>query len=330
MSATERDHVNEWFRNTVFSRLDDKMNDVIIIVMQRVHVDDLVGHVLELGDWTVLNLPAIAPAATCISIGEHAVYEREEGEILHPDYEGQEALDALKTMLGSYAFEAQYQQNPLPAEGNMIKSKWFKRFAVTPPRDVFTRTVQSWDTATETGSSTSYSVCTTWGIIEHRYYLLNVSRGRLDFPTLKAAVVRHARIWGADTILIEKAGSGHALLQSLFSETSLPLVCITPKFDKETRLAQVSALIEAGRVRIPWESPWLAEFENEVLAFPNGKFDDQVDSLSQFLGWVTFGQPPEININFNFIELGGHDSGGVRVRDRYAARMGGDVFSNLF
>jgi predicted phage terminase large subunit-like protein len=296
MSEAERNRVNDWFKNTVFNRLDRKTEDVIIIVMQRIHVDDLVGHVLELGDWTVLNLPSIAPEAASIQIGDDEFYHRKEREVLHPEHEGQEGYGEAKRMLGSFAFEAQYQQSPLPPEGNMIKAGWFKRYAEDLPREVFSQTVQSWDTATETGEAASYSVCTTWGIRENRYYLLNVLRERLEFPTLKRRVFRHARTWGANTILIEKAASGLALLQELVNETDLPVLAITPQFDKETRVAQVSAKIEAGRVHLPTEASWLVEFEKEVLAFPNGKFDDQVDSLSQFLRWLDYGQPPELEI----------------------------------
>ena len=328
-SEAERNQVNEWFRNTVFSRLDDKNKDVIIIVMQRVHVNDLVGNVSGLLKWTVLDLPAIAPAPACIQIGDNAFHEREEGDIPHPAHEDQAALDEIKQVLGSFAFEAQYQQNPLPPEGNMVKLEWFKRYAARPSRDVFSQIVQSWDTATETGAATSYSVCTTWGILENRYYLLHVLRERMDFPALKSTVIRHARNWGADTVLIEKAGSGHALLQCLLSETNLSAIAITPEFDKETRLAQASPQIEAGRVHLPTEALWLAEFEKEVLAFPNGKFDDQVDSLSQFIRWVIFYQPRHLYSRLTNFTRGG-DSGGIRVTDNYAARMGASVFGDRF
>ena len=110
-------------------------------------------------------------------------------------------------------------------------------------------------------------------------------------------------------------------MQCLLSETNLSAIAITPEFDKETRLAQASPQIEAGRVHLPTEALWLAEFEKEVLAFPNGNSDDQVDSLSQFLRWVIFFQPRHLQSRFTNFTLGG-DSGGVRVRDRYEERTG--------
>ena len=135
----------------------------------------------------------------------------------------------------------------------------------------------------------------------------------MNFPTLKHRVIRHARTWGATTILIEKTGSGHALFHSLLQETRLPVIPVIPQFDKETRVGQISAQIEAGRVHLPEEAPWLAEFEKEVLAFPNGKFDDQVDSLTQFLQWVTYEQPRELIVRIT----------SAASRTKYYDRMGG-------
>ena len=312
-SEAVRHQVNSWYRETLYTRLNDKESSAIIIVMQRVHEDDLVGHVLDLDDWTVLDLPAIATEFERIPIGRDVWVERRPDDVLHPEREDRDTLESIKRIIGSYAFEAQYQQNPLPPEGNMIKQAWFKRYKGDLPRDLFAQIVQSWDTATETGAATSFSVGTTWGVRENRYDLLHVLRERMDFPTLKSRVASHAHTSGADTILIEKAGSGHALLQSLYSETDLPVIAISPQFDKETRVAQVSAQIEAGRVHLPEEAPWLAEFEKEVLAFPNGKFDDQVDSLSQFLRWSQYHQPPELEVRITTTRRGG----------TYYDRMGG-------
>jgi len=294
MSAAERLRVIDWYRRTVYSRLDNKKDDVIIVVMQRIHVEDLAGHLESQGGWTVLKLPAIAPEAASIPISQGEVHEREKGELLHPDREDKKVLDEAKETLGSHGFQAQYQQDPVPPGGNMIKRKWFKRYDKRPDRDWFSNTVQSWDTAMETGEQTSYTVATTWGVRENRYYLLDVFRDRLGFPSLKKKAIRHACTWGADTILIEKAALGHALLQSLGQETGLPVIAVSPKHDKETRAAQVTPLIEARRVFLPEEASWLAEFEQEILAFPDGKHDDQVDSLTHFLRWADkrdHGQP---------------------------------------
>ena len=184
-------------------------------------------------------------------------------------------------------------------------------------RDAFEQIIQSWDTASETGEGRSFSVCLTFGVRENRYYLLDVVRDRLDFPTLKAKVVRHARTWGADHILIEKASSGRALLQVLLQETRLPLIPVSVDVDKVTRVARVSAYIEAGRVFLPNDAPWLATFMQEVLAFPHVTFDDQVDALAQFLLWI---QDRNARPKSRFYAIGG------RSGDRYYDRTGIPIF----
>jgi predicted phage terminase large subunit-like protein len=128
-------------------------------------------------------------------------------------------------------------------------------------------------------------------------------------------VKRRARVWGANTVLIEKAASGISLLQMLRKETNLPLIGVPPEGDKITRVEKVSAYIEMGRLYLPTEAPWLAEFRREILAFPNGKHDDQVDALAHFLIWAIHrdhDRPPRAYV------IGG-DTG---VRDHYCERTG--------
>ena len=146
---------------------------------------------------------------------------------------------------------------------------------------------QSWDTASKADEHHDYSVCTTWGSVGDKLYLLDVDRGRRDFPQLKRRVVELARQWKPRTILIEDKGSGTALIQQLRSEHhGIPYpVAFEPKEDKVTRLHAESARIEAGQVFLPTQAPWLDELRTELAAFPQGRNDDQVDSMSQFLAW---------------------------------------------
>jgi len=316
MSEAERKKVNDWFRNVAYTRLNDKAKDVIVIVMQRVHMDDLASYVQDLDDWTILNLPAIATEYEEIIVSDTHSVERFPGDVLHPARESLETLEQIKRAIGSYAFAAQYQQTPVPPGGNMIKRDWFKRYGKPPSLDRFPQIVQSWDTAIETGDSSSYSVCTTWGIFEERFYLLDVLRARLEFPALKKCVVRHAENWNANPILIEKAASGITLIQTLRSHSQLNLIAITPKFDKETRAAEASATIEAGRMFLPQEAAWLAEFENELLSFPYSKHDDQVDSMTQFIRWATTYGRRQLEFKVTVLRGGGD-------RNLYRERMGG-------
>jgi len=288
MSETRRASVAEWYDSTLSSRLDRKTEDAIVLIMQRLHVDDLVGHVLEKGTpWTHLNLPAIADVPQEIELGPGRVYRREVGELLHPEREPLSALEDLKAAMGSQAFSAQYQQRPVPPEGALIRQAWFRFYRGMPtpqPGDVI---VQSWDTASKADKTSNYSVCTTWlQRKNNEYYLLDVLRIRLEYPDLKRKILSHAKAHGAKTILIEDASSGAALIQDLRREGTIRPIAIKPEGDKIVRLEAQTAVIEAGHVLLPEEAPWLADFLNELLAFPHGRFDDQVDSLSQFLTYA--------------------------------------------
>jgi len=183
-SDLERGRVNEWYDTTLYSRLDDKEAGAIILVMQRLHEADLTGHLLEKGEFELLSLPAIATADENVPVGDNASYHRVIGEALHPARENLDTLRGIKSSIGSRIFEAQYQQSPMPAEGNLFKATWLKRYPSTPPREAFSDVVQSWDTATKIGDANDYSVCTTWGICQNTYYLLDVLRDRWEFPDL--------------------------------------------------------------------------------------------------------------------------------------------------
>lgn len=264
-----------------------------MLIMQRLHVDDLVGHVLEKSgaSWTHLNLPAIAEEPHEVEIGAGKVYQREIGEILHPEREPQAVLDELKAAMGSQGFSAQYQQAPLPAGGAMIKREWFRSYARRPERRSGDRIVQSWDTASKADKKNDYSVCTTWLVRGRDYYLLDVRRKRLEFPDLRRLAISHARSFKTKTILVEDASTGPSLIQDLKRDGKLRPIAIRPDRDKVVRLEAQSAVIEAGHVLITESAPWLGDFLNEILAFPYGRFDDQVDSLSQFLTWIAKPRP---------------------------------------
>ncbi|MBH5401182.1 phage terminase large subunit [Bradyrhizobium sp. CNPSo 4010] len=290
LSAKARAKIINWYQGTLASRLDDKQSGQIILVMQRLHPDDLSGHLLRTGDWCHLNLPAIAPDDCTIPLGPGRVKHWRRGEPLQPKREDARVLEAIKREIGSQRFAAQYLQQPVPDGGNALKREWFPTYDQCPVQQPGDRIVHSWDVAAAIGDSNDYSVCTTWLKRRSRYYLLDVFRARLAYPDLRRKIPQLAREFGADTILIEKAGFGLSLLQDLRTAPPHgmpPPIGIVPKGDKQDRLAAQSAKIEAGQVVLPGEAPWLADFLNEALAFPNGRHDDQVDSLSQFLYWAS-------------------------------------------
>ena len=197
------------------------------------------------------------------------------------------ALMAVKQSVGSINFEAQYQQNPVPAEGNMIRAEWLGSYDMLPRRG--DEIVQSWDTASKEGVHNDWSVCITAIVVHQAVYVIDVVRKKAEFPDLKKLAISNALTHRATVLLVEDQASGTQLLQTLRSEgpvgVPLPIAC-RPESDKKSRVAGISAMIEAGQLRLPAEAPWLAEFKHELLAFPNGRFDDQVDALSQLLTWV--------------------------------------------
>jgi hypothetical protein len=170
ISEATRSGVNEWFDHTLYSRLDDKRQDVIILIMQRLHVEDLVGYLLQKEPWLHLNLPAIAEVEQRIQIGPDESYTRKVGEILHEAREPRSVLERLRLALGSFNFSAQYQQCPVPLEGEIIKWDWFRFYDELPVRAAGDRIIQSWDTASKAEEISDYSVGTTWLTEGNNYY----------------------------------------------------------------------------------------------------------------------------------------------------------------
>ncbi len=290
MSETTRNAVNDWFLSTLASRLNDKKHGSILTVMQRLHQFDLAGMLLESGEWDELSISAIATDDAVIPLARGRTYRRTAGEALHAAREPLEDLLRIKKSIGSVNFAAQYQQQPVPAEGNMIRAEWLKACDTALARaEGGGRIVQSWDTASKEGVLNDWSVCITAFVRRQEVFVLDVWRRKVAFPALRKAAIANAREYRANAILIEDQASGTQLLQSLRNEqpVGVPLpIARKPEADKRTRLAGVTAMIEAGRLLLPLDAPWLGEFKHELLAFPSSRHDDQVDALSQMLIWV--------------------------------------------
>jgi predicted phage terminase large subunit-like protein len=285
LSETKRSAANQWFANTLLSRLDDKRTGAIAIVMQRVHMDDLTGFLLsQSSEWELLSLPAIAEFEETIALGNGHSHRRQFGEALSPEREPVHVLEALKLQIGSDAFSAQYQQAPVPPGGAMVKRHWVRRYGDELPSPAEQlMTVQSWDTASKGGPDNDWSVCTTWILTRRkRWYLLDVWRRRVDYPALKAAAQSLAKKWSAWRVLVEDAATGTALVQEL-REMIPGIIAVKPVGDKASRMAVASAKFEAGQVFLPERANWLPDLEAELFAFPGGRHDDQCDSISQAL-----------------------------------------------
>jgi predicted phage terminase large subunit-like protein len=287
MSKVAREAVISWFKTTLSTRLDDKQTGIIILVMQRLHVDDLVGHILQEDPhhWVHLDLPGIAEEPQEVALGNGRVYKRAVGEVLHAEREPLELLLHQKATMGSAAFAAQYQQRPVPAEGNLIKAQWLRNYDLLSEKQPLDKIVQSWDCAAKSGELNDYSVCLTFLVRKNEFYLVDVLRQRLSYPELKKKVLEQKTRLKADVVLIEDTGHGTALIQDL-RVNGLHAIGRRPEKDKITRMSAQSAKIEAGQLLLPTRASWLEDFTAEILAFPAGRHDDQVDALSQFLAWA--------------------------------------------
>ena len=288
LSDAQRQAANEWFSHTLYSRLNNKRHGAIVVIMQRLHEDDLVGHVLTQEPWEVLRFPAIAEedeVHQIETIWGPRTFTRGQAEALHPAREPLDTLDQIRHTIGEYNFAGQYQQSPAPLGGGMVKKEWFKFYGEKDRPESFDRVVQSWDTANKATDLSDYSVCTTWGIKGKNLYLLSVLRKRLEYPDLKRAAREQQCLFNASVVLIEDMASGTQLIQELIVDGCYAVTKYKPECDKVMRMHAQTAVIENGLVYVPQTAPWLAEYLHEMAVFPKGKHDDQVDSTAQFLDW---------------------------------------------
>lgn len=299
LSETKRKSVNNWYSNTAYTRLDNKKEGCIIIVMQRIHVEDLVGHVLDKEEWRHINLPA-----TAVKNERHIlrrpnrklyILKRKVGDLLHPEREPKHILENLRKTLGEYEYSSQYQQMPAPPGGGIIKFEWFKQYKELPVEKPM-RILQSWDTASKVDDHNDFSVCTTWYQYENAYYLVDMYREKLEFPQLYGAVRQQYERHKPSIVVIEDKNSGVHLIQQLRQDTCIPVKPNIPKTDKATRAMAMTPQIEAGNVFIPSGARWLPDFKLEVIHFPKGKHDDQIDSVTQALEYFADHKPSAFHI----------------------------------
>lgn len=187
-----------------------------------------------------------------------------------------------------YNFAAQYQQDPQPPSGNIVKKKWLKFYGPNDKPERFSQVIQSWDTANKDNELSDYSVCTTWGVKGQHLYLLDVNRRKLEFPSLKRAVLDLAKLHNATLVLVEDKASGTQLIQELRA-AHFSKVKEAPAIDgdKIMRLHSQTAKIEGGFVLFPEKAHWLDTYLKELTSFPNSKYADQVDSTVFALAWST-------------------------------------------
>jgi len=337
-SKVKRNRANKWFDSVWPTRLNNPNNDVMIIVQQRLHQNDITGHIsandLE-EEWTKLILPMEFEenrrAKTIILPRSNGKIwqdpRKEEGELLCKKRFSSKFVETKKQEMGSYLYAGQYQQRPAPEKGGIFDKTWFQwwKYDRTPELSFI---VLSWDTALTANELSAYSACTTWGVFLDDNYienliLLSMWRGRVEYPELRDMAKRLYKNYkdtgrihnpaiqcrAVDLCLVEAKASGDPLIQDLH-RGGIRAVAFNPtKYgDKIQRVRLSTPLIEGGRVWLPAQGPnydklkpYADEFIESIASFPNSESRDLVDTMTQVLLKLREGQflsNPKDEINY--------------------------------
>jgi predicted phage terminase large subunit-like protein len=309
-SDSVRKSAVDWWDVVMSTRVNDPKTSAMVIVMQRCHQRDLSGHLLEKGNFEHLCLPAEYEGARRETSIGFLDPRTQPAELLWPERFGPSEIVSLKVSLGSYAAAGQLQQRPSPAGGGIFKRHWFRyyqpRGANLPPVSVrlpdgthisinaieaphrVDEQLQSWDCAFKDLATSDYVVGQVWGRCGSAFWLGDQVRGRMDCPATVHAVRELTQKWpGTMAKLIEDKANGSAVIQMLAHE--IPgLLPVNPSGGKAARAQAISPLVEAGNIYLPHpdSAPWVNDFIEECVQFPNGAHDDQVDAMTQaILRW---------------------------------------------
>jgi predicted phage terminase large subunit-like protein len=307
MNETARARVLDWYDGAIGFRFNDPKTGIAVVVMQRLHENDLTGHLLERGGWTHLCLPArYEPQHPHRYVRDPRT---QPGELLWPQHIPEKEQRQIEQTMGSFRAAGQLQQRPAALEGEILKRAWWKFYdpALLAEANVhhlprFSQIIASWDTSFRDTTTSDYVVGQVWGIHGADRYLLHCYRQRANLHATKDAM-RAAHAWverrwphTAHVILIEKSANGTEIIADLQRE--LPGVLpVTASTDKITRALAAAAPLEAGNIHLPGHpapgSPtghraadWVTNFIDEAATFPNARHDDQVDAYCQAINWA--------------------------------------------
>lgn len=284
-----RNRVNSWYGSTLLSRLNDKQRGILVIVMQRLHVNDLTGYASANGAFHHLSLPALATRDERISLRNGAVQYRYKGDVLHPERESRAVLEEMRRLAGPRNFQAQYQQDPESPDGAMFKRSWIQLIRQRPKESRYGHLYVSIDSAASTAETADYSVFTMIYVDDSKFYVVDVERGRWDYEALLAKTLNYEKNFGGNlTFAIEGASTGISLILSL-RQRGISVVDTTSKRSKDVRASIALPYIADRRLYVvdePGRNAWVKGFLDELLSFPHGRHDDQVDSVCQLIPYA--------------------------------------------
>lgn len=312
-SANKRERADDWFKNDIYTRLEP--DGAVILIQTRWHEDDLAGRLLKEMEedggekWEVVSLPAIAEGSGDTLVPMSAEHEKDfaaggdgdksvpaprdeigrlPGEALCEERYGLKALERIRRKLGTYAFTALYQQRPQPLEGGQFKRAWFKRIVDYVP--VGLQWKRGYDLATSTKTTADYTASIRVAMDKDgTIYIDGGFRKRIEYPEQRRFIIERMRTELNTEHGIEAAMHGRAVVQDLRRDPELrryALREVRVEADKLTRALAWLNLAEAGKVVLV-RGPWIAEFVDEIAAFPKGKHDDQIDAVSVAVNMLT-------------------------------------------
>lgn len=286
ISKVSLDEVKQWASGTVPTRFADPKKGRKVLIMQRLHEEDLSGYYGREEGWEWLRLPMRFEPKACSYTSVGGDPRMTDGELLWPERFDEKEVARLEKELGSRESAAQLQQRPAPKEGAIFKLAWFKYYKVPPAR--FDQIIQSWDCAFKDTDGSDYVAGQVWGAKGADYYLLYRVKERLDFPGTIAAIEKAKRLYPKSTaILVEDKANGPAVISTL--KKKIPgLIAVEPDGGKQARASAVAPIVEAGNVYLPdpESCPWTDELTTELTTFPFSSNDDETDSLSQALNYL--------------------------------------------
>lgn len=281
-SDARREEVRRFYDETLYTRLNSKEEGTIIVVQQRLHPDDLIAHLKDRGGYRHLNMPAIAERDEDYDLYNNAYWKRSKGDVLAPGHEPKEILDRIRQEIGEAAFRTQYQQDPASAGSQMLNFEKVTVLDHLPEDHRNLKIMQVWDTAIKDGPNCDYSVGMTFGWDGERWVVLDVERARLKFGDLKARAARMYRYWEPDLAIVEDSANGSAMVADLHAE-GLNFKTRGVKGAKEERFAIATEWLEMGKLVLLRNAPYFEDLRRELVSFPEGRYDDQVDVISLFV-----------------------------------------------